>query len=161
MLNINKRLKPEIIEGLYKVYEYTLEYLKQPIDKISVNLHFLPDRKIRVLNRDNRGIDKTTDVLSFPMTDMAAGDVLNILDYKHEVDINTGTLLLGEIFISPKVARRQSKEYRHSLLREICFLFCHGMLHILGYDHIEDKDRAVMEKLQAEIMNACEITRGE
>ncbi|MFQ6772945.1 MAG: rRNA maturation RNase YbeY [Clostridia bacterium] len=161
MLNINKRLKPELIQGIHKAYEYTLEYLHQPIDQIAVNLHFLPDSKIRKLNRDHRGIDKTTDVLSFPMTDTAAGDVLNIADYQYEVDIHTGALLLGEIFISPKVARRQAKEYGHSLLREICFLFCHGMLHILGYDHIQDEDRKVMEKLQAEIMNACEITRGE
>lgn len=159
MLTINKKLKPEYFANLQLVYDSVLSTLGQPKSCLDVNLYFVKDSQMRRLNCEFRSIDRTTDVLSFPMTDTKAGNKVDLVAYKSEmIDEH---LLLGEIFISKKVARRQAKEYGHSLMREICFLFCHGMLHILGYDHIDDGDREIMEALQSKIMDECNIKRGE
>ena len=159
MLTINKKIKPEYFTNLQLVYDTVLTTLGQPKANLDVNLYFMRDGQMRKLNREFRNIDRTTDVLSFPMTETKAGKKVSLATYKTEmVDDH---LLLGEIFISRHVARRQAKQYGHSLMHEICFLFCHGMLHILGYDHIEDADREIMEEMQTNIMNKCNIKRGE
>lgn len=71
----------------------------------------------------------------------------------------SGELLLGDIIISLERAKEQAKEYGHSLKREVCFLTAHSMLHLMGYDHMADRDREVMESKQDEILNALGITR--
>ena len=160
MLIQNKHLNKKLTHLLTKVYETTLHILNQPIDELDVALYFYPDKKMRALNAQYRKIDKTTDVLSFPATNVLAGQIVSLADYMADIDPQTDRLLLGEIFISPTIAKRQAKEYGHSYLREVCFLFCHGLLHILGYDHIEDKQREEMEDKQRVIMNMCEIQRS-
>ena len=71
----------------------------------------------------------------------------------------TGELLLGDIVISIERAKEQAEEYGHSLKREICFLTAHSMLHLMGYDHMEDEERVIMEQKQEQILNALGITR--
>jgi len=103
------------------------------------------EERIRELNAGYRGIDRVTDVLSFPMDDF---------------DIKGGPRMLGDIFICIERAKAQSKEYGHSLRRELCFLCVHSALHLLGYDHENGEDeRLIMEKLQDEILDSLGITR--
>ncbi|MCR5148712.1 MAG: rRNA maturation RNase YbeY, partial [Eubacterium sp.] len=109
---------------------------------------------IRIINKENRDIDKPTDVLSFPMLDYnepadfsLAED--NTYDY---FDAETGNLLLGDIVISLDKVYSQAEEYGHSPKREIAFLTAHSMLHLFGYDHMEEEERKVMEELQEEIL---------
>ena len=100
------------------------------------------NEEIHKINRDYRHVDRPTDVISFAF-----------LDDENELRPDDGSpIALGEIIISYEKAEEQAKEYGHSLLREMSFLFVHGMLHLLGYDHMEKEDEVVMFKLQDEIL---------
>ncbi len=100
------------------------------------------DEEIHEVNREYRKVDRPTDVISFAF-----------LDDKNEVPQKDGSpICLGEIIISYERAEAQAKEYGHSLLREMSFLFVHGMLHLLGYDHMSKEQEVVMFKLQDEIL---------
>lgn len=112
-------------------------------DHYEVGLTYVSKDEIKDLNREYRNIDKVTDVLSFPLIE----------------DFSSDETLLGDVVISYEVAEEQAKEYGHSLEREIMFLFAHSILHLLGYDHIEDEDRVIMEERQREILDELKITR--
>lgn len=128
-----------------------------------VNITFTNDSGIQRLNQDFRGIDRPTDVLSFPMADYNPPANFSILESDDTTaqyfNPESGELLLGDIVISTERAKKQAKEYGHSLKREICFLTAHSMLHLMGYDHMTDRDREEMESKQDEILNALGITR--
>lgn len=128
-----------------------------------VNLTFTDNDGIRELNRDFRDLDIPTDVLSFPMVDYDSPADFSHLDKDEAVAMyfnpETGELLLGDIVISIERAKEQAEEYGHSLKREICFLTAHSMLHLMGYDHMEDEERVIMEQKQEQILNALGITR--
>lgn len=144
-------LSEEILQAVQKVGEYILEYENLEGD-FEISLTFVDDEEIQNLNRDYRQKDAPTDVLSFPM--------LEIEDFDNLEDLaQFGPILLGDIIISMPTAKNQAKEYGHSIKREIAFLVCHSMLHLLGYDHIDEDERVQMEKMQNEIMNAVQITR--
>ncbi len=110
-----------------------------PDHEISVT--FVRSRTIHAINRDYRGIDRPTDVISFAIRD-AEDDFIP----DEEKD-------LGDIFINIDYAKKQAKEYGHSYEREVCFLFTHGLLHCLGYDHMTEKDEKVMFALQDRILD--------
>lgn len=162
MLTINsnvKNLDYSTIKSLEKVLLTAIKHLYQPLKQTAFNVYFVSEKRIRELNNSQRGIDKVTDVLSFPFTDIKAGEVVDFDKYSLDIDRTNNTLLLGEIVICNKRAKEQAIKYGHSYLREVCFLFLHGVLHCLGYDHIEENDRIIMEKLQNDILNKCDITR--
>lgn len=112
-------------------------------DHYEVGLTYVSKDEIKDLNREYRNIDNVTDVLSFPLIE----------------DFSSDETLLGDVVISYEVAEEQAKEYGHSLEREIMFLFTHSILHLLGYDHIEEEDRVIMEERQREILDELKITR--
>ena len=128
-----------------------------------ISLTFTDDEGIRELNRQFRGIDRATDVLSFPMTDFPAPADYGFLE-DDELSAGcfhpeSGELLLGDIVISTERARAQADAYGHSLKREIAFLIAHSMLHLLGYDHMSPEEAADMEKRQEDILQSLGITR--
>lgn len=162
MLTIFSKVKGidfSIIKQLENVLKTTMKHLNQPLKLTAFNLYFVGEKGIKKLNREQRNIDKVTDVLSFPFTNLKAGEIIDFDNYKLEIDPLNKTLLLGEIVICKNRAIQQAKKYGHSVVREICFLFLHGVLHCLGYDHIKEKDRLIMEPLQEKILNICNITR--
>ncbi|MDO4413823.1 MAG: rRNA maturation RNase YbeY [Erysipelotrichaceae bacterium] len=106
-----------------------------------LSVTFVRSRTIHTINRDYRNIDRPTDVITF-----AAMDDADVFFEEEEKD-------LGDIFINIDYAKRQAKEYGHSYDREICFLFTHGLLHCLGYDHMNEKDEKVMFDLQKKILD--------
>ena len=118
----------------YEEFEYPAE----------VSVTFVDNEAIRELNRDYRGKDTPTDVLSFPMMEFEMPEVY---------------VSLGNIVISVETARRQAEEYGHSLKRELCFLCAHSALHLLGYDHETEDEREEMEAKQREILDALGIKR--
>ncbi len=124
-----------------------------------VSLTLTDEDGIAGLNEQFRGIAGPTDVLSFPMIDF--GDTPADIDALTEADRNpdTGEIVLGDIVLSVPRIVRQAEEYGHSELREYAFLIAHSMLHLLGYDHMEDEERIVMEEKQARILTELEITR--
>ncbi len=120
-----------------------------------VNLLITDDESIREINKVQRGIDSATDVLSFPMTEYAApGDFEGTGELQMSFDPETGELLLGDIVLSKDRIEDQAKQYGHEIEREYAFLIVHSMLHLCGYDHIEESDRILMEERQKIIMNA-------
>lgn len=126
-----------------------------------VSIVLTDGRGIREMNREYRGIDRETDVLSFPNVDFEEEGVFDIgedseADY---FDPETGELVLGDIMISVDRVYGQAQEYGHSVRREFAFLVAHSMLHLCGYDHMEEEERARMERRQEEILTGLGITR--
>ena len=124
------------------------------VDESEVSIILTNDKFIHELNRDYRGIDRPTDVLSFAFRESDEPSI------KFDDDSNADDVdILGEIIISVERAKKQAEEYGHSLQREIVFLTVHGMLHLLGYDHIEEEDRLEMENEQNFVMDQLGIYR--
>ncbi|MEC9488540.1 MAG: rRNA maturation RNase YbeY [Halanaerobium sp.] len=112
---------------------------RQGVEPEEVSLVFSDNQAIRQLNKQYRGIDEATDVLSFPMDEQ----------------------YLGDIVISLERAREQAEEYGHSLTREVCFLTAHGVLHLLGYDHDREEDRVKMRREEEGILAELGLKRDE
>jgi len=148
-------INPLLKSKIKRVFELALKET-QNVDNIEVGLKFVSEEEIKNLNKTNRNVDKVTDVLSFPMTEIKPGE--KIEEYKEDLFEN---VYLGDIAICTKRAREQAKEYRHSYTREICFLALHGFLHILGYDHMTKEDEEVMMALAKKILNQANIRRAE
>ena len=123
---------------------------------------FVDNEEIREINNDTRGIDRATDVLSFPMLDYEDKKVFKEM-YKdkefNETFMDGEELVLGDIVLSLERALEQSEAYNHSFTREACYLVVHSVLHLLGYDHMEDEDKKIMRKREEEILGKLDITR--
>ncbi len=142
-----------------KVIEAAADYEGCPYE-IQVNLVLSTDEEINWTNREFRGIDKPTDVLSFPAIEYDRPSEFGMLEDMPECfDPDTGELLLGDIMISVEHVFAQAEEYGHSLQREYAFLIAHSMLHLFGYDHMNDEDAKDMEKRQKEILDKLGYTR--
>lgn len=125
-----------------------------------VNLLLTDDEEIRVMNREHRQIDRATDVLSFPMLEYEMpGELSGIEETADAFNPETGELMLGDIVISKDRVVGQAEEYGHSVRREYAFLIAHSMLHLLGYDHMEEEERRLMEDRQRAIMEKAGIPR--
>lgn len=116
----------------------------------SVDVTLVSNKKIREYNRDFRQVDRATDVLSFPLGDGG----------EYDVDPDSGECLLGDIVISLEKAAEQATEYGHSYEREVGFLTVHSMLHLLGYDHIEESEGDEMRAHEKIILQKIGLTRG-
>jgi probable rRNA maturation factor len=125
-----------------------------------VDLTLTDDEAIHELNRTYRSIDRATDVLSFPLIEYpSAGDFSELEDCDDFFSPESGEAMLGDIVISVDHVREQAESFGHSLKREYAFLICHSMLHLMGYDHMEDDERIEMEAEQKRIMEALQINR--
>ena len=125
-----------------------------------VGLTLTDNEGIRVINAEQRDIDAPTDVLSFPMLEYeAAGDFASAYEDDSNFDPDTGALMLGDIVINVDRVKSQALEYGHSEKREYAFLVCHSMLHLCGFDHMEEADEAVMTEKQKIILEGMGITR--
>lgn len=140
-------------EIIRTVVEDALDYENCPYEA-EVNVILTDNEDIRAINLQFRNIDRPTDVLSFPMVDYDEP-----ADFEHLEDMpgdyfnpETGELLLGDIVISVDKVIEQAESYGHSETRELAFLVAHSMLHLFGYDHMEDEERVAMEKKQEEIL---------
>lgn len=116
-------------------------------DDVEVSCVLVDDERIHEINREYRHIDRSTDVISFAMED------------NDQFYVEGMPRTLGDIFISVDHAKKQAEEYGHSLRREMCFLFTHGILHLLGYDHMTDEQEKEMFGLQDKILGALSIER--
>lgn len=129
---------------LYEVLDYTLEHEK--ITNAIFSIIFVEDEEIHKLNRDYRGVDRITDVISFAFED-------------NEDIVYNDIRVLGDIYICIPQMKRQAVDYGHSEKRELSFLAVHGLLHLLGYDHMTKEDEQKMFSLQELILNDKNIKR--
>lgn len=142
-------------QDLYDVSSQTLEFLEDVIEKTleleeipppwEVSVSIVDPREIQSLNKEYRGVDRTTDVLSFPMEEL----------------LPDGTKVLGDVIINMDRVLTQAKEFGHSEERELSYLTVHSILHLLGYDHEEEEEKGEMRMREKEIMNALGIYREE
>ena len=156
----NRGLDFDYEEVIKTVISKTLETENCPYET-EVNVLLTGNNEIHEANKEFRGIDRPTDVLSFPMVDYKFPSDFSCVDENPESYINpeTDELLLGDIMISVDKVYEQANEYGHSRKREFAFLIAHSMLHLLGYDHIDEEERKVMEEKQEAILDALGITR--
>lgn len=129
-------------------------------EDIEIFVSVIGSRRMQQLNRRERGINRETDVLSFPCIDWEGkepGSFLAVEELDHNPD--TGNILLGDIIISLPKAAQQAEEYGHSLMRELGFLAAHGTLHLLGYDHMTPKDQQQMFALQEKALEHANLKR--
>ena len=135
---------PESYNSYEKIFN---DYYVKIFDELKLNGEFITDvtivdnKTIHKINREYRNVDRPTDVISFAF-----------LDDEREKTLKGGPINLGQIIISFEKAEEQAKEYNHSLRREMVFLFVHGMLHLLGYDHMSEADEKIMFELQDKIL---------
>lgn len=124
-----------------------------------VDLTFVDDEGIHELNREYRGIDRPTDVLSFAMNEITNDELEIIYELEEGEELENVPDVLGDIIISVPRAKLQSEEYGHSLERELGFLFVHGFLHLLGYDHQDEASEAEMMGKQEAVLAEVGLTR--
>ena len=142
------------------VISETLDYEDCPYE-VQVNIILTNNDEIQQINLEQRGIDAPTDVLSFPMIEYAYHSDFTVLeaDGMDSFDPDTGELILGDIVISVDKVIEQAEKYNHGVKREYAFLIAHSMLHLFGYDHMDELERENMELKQDEILTRLNITR--
>ena len=155
MINfIGAKLKERFL--MKKVEKAVFERLGQQ-NFFVTDIAVVDEDTIRQFNNENRNIDAVTDVLSFPYFDRL--QLPQSIEDFSDTDFNGKRVSLGSIMICRARAIEQAEEFGHSIERELGFLTCHGLLHLLGFDHIEEEDEKVMFPLQTEIMNSIGLTR--
>lgn len=155
-----KEFSFSIEETFKEVAEAVLETENCPYEA-GVNLLLTDNEGIRNYNKEYRGIDKETDVLSFPNLDYEQAGVFEAAEEMEAdyFDPDSGELLLGDIVISTDRVAEQAAEYGHSERREFAFLVAHSMFHLCGYDHMTDPEAAVMERKQEMVLERLGIVR--
>ena len=150
----------DIREVAELVVDAVLEHEKCPYEA-EISLLLTHNDEIHEMNLEHRGIDRATDVLSFPMLEFDHPGDFSIIDEETAdvFDPEAGELMLGDIVISVDKVLEQAQEYGHSPKREYAFLIAHSMLHLCGYDHMDDEERKVMEEKQRAIMEKINILR--
>lgn len=148
-----KELTERVING-------ALDFIECPYEA-EVSVLFTDNASIREINRENRDIDAPTDVLSFPIGEYPVpGDFDTLEEEQPEVfHPETGELMLGDIVISVERVVSQAEEFGHSEERELGFLLAHSVLHLCGFDHMEEEERLIMEEKQRQIMDTLKIYR--
>lgn len=142
-----------------EVAEAVLDYEECPYES-QIELLLTDNTEIQRINQEFRQIDRPTDVLSFPMINFKTPASYDFLEEEEECfDPETGELMLGNIVISKEKVVAQAEEYGHSKKREFAFLIAHSMLHLLGYDHMEEEERTVMESKQRAVLEQLGIER--
>ena len=149
------KISKEIEDTIKTVIDASLDYENCDFDS-EVSVTIVNNEAIREINKETRDIDRATDVLSFPMLYFDEnGDIID-----SDFDMDGDILVLGDIVISAERAREQAEEFGHSFRREIAFLTVHSMLHLLGYDHVDDPEgEKIMFSKQEEILDKLGIKR--
>ncbi|MBO5088461.1 MAG: rRNA maturation RNase YbeY [Lachnospiraceae bacterium] len=143
----------------HDVVQAALDYVDCPYE-CEVNILLTDNEGIQATNKEMRNIDSPTDVLSFPMIDFESEGDFSVVENDISLfNATTGELLLGDIMISLERASEQAEQFNHSLKREYAFLIAHSMLHLSGYDHMEEDERIRMERMQEEILQSIGYTR--
>ena len=143
----------EVCKLLNEVVAETLKYEKIDIP-CYVSITVVEEDEIKEINNEHRGIDSVTDVLSFPVVNLIDGSF-----EKNAGDYYEGRLILGDVVLCAKRAKEQSEEFGHSYSRELGYLTCHSILHLIGYDHEVDEEREVMRQKEEAVMEILNLKR--
>jgi probable rRNA maturation factor len=150
-LGEDQNLEAPLMEKLKEAAEYLLTKEGVENQDIEISLTMVSPEEIKELNRDYRGVDKVTDVLSFPQFEED--------EEIPSVDVPFGEISLGDVVICVEKAQEQADEYGHSFEREFVYLFVHSLLHLLGYDHMEDDEKVIMRLKEEDVMEHLHLRR--
>ncbi|KOF57018.1 MULTISPECIES: rRNA maturation RNase YbeY [Clostridium] len=154
-------VEDKLLDKIKEIIDYGLKEEGVKVD-YEVSVILIDNKEIRNINRENRNVDSVTDVLSFPMLEYPEGKVFKDVYSDYEFDdtyLDDEKLVIGDIAISLERAKEQSIEYGHSFLREVLYLTVHSVLHLMGYDHMEEIDKEKMRAREEEILNRFGISR--
>lgn len=155
----NEQDKVSIDENINKLIKIAIDLCMKSeklVKDYEVSVIIVDDDEIKAINKEHRDIDKSTDVLSFPMVEFVNGELISD---EGDYDMDLDELMLGDIIISAETAKRQAIEYGHSFEREIAFLTAHSCFHLLGYDHMIEDEEKVMINKQEDILRQMSLTR--
>lgn len=155
---LSETMNAEDIAFFERIMHAAVRILSQP-EALSVGVELVGEEEIHAVNFETRGVDRATDVLSFPTQSLVAGDRVDLAECAVDIDPETGELYLGDVLICDRIAREHAAEYGHSVERERGYLFCHALLHLLGYDHVNDGEKRAMRREEEAIMRAVDLTR--
>lgn len=167
LINFNKKfLNKKYIKKIIEAFNYAFDYLKIKTKDVEVNINFVSETEIRRINNEFRKKDTKTDVISFPnLLEEGRENMQLIVDklskenFTMDINPENNCLFLGDICICKKVAFVHAKEYGNSKLREMVYMAVHGLLHLLGYDHIIEDEKKIMREVEEEIMNKIDLRR--
>ena len=149
------KLDLPVEEIIHNVIEESIDYVECPFD-FEVNVLLTDNEGIHQINLDMRGVDRPTDVLSFPMFDLQPGEHPD----EEDADPATGLIPLGDMCISLERTEAQAAEFGHSPERELCYLTVHSVLHLLGYDHLDEgEQKRQMRAREEAILASLGVTR--
>lgn len=159
-INFSKnKIDDSLIAKVERCFDVAVDYLKIPCKQLEVNIEIVGRQKIKTMNSKFRGVDKVTDILSFPflLEEGRTGDQqiikkLSKKNYPNDINFETGNIVLGDLYICFYKVKSQAKEYGTGIEREFTYLSLHGLLHLLGFDHIEETDKKIMRKKEEEIL---------
>ena len=159
-INFSKnRIKKELIERVESTFNKTVELLEIPCKYLEVNIAFVNSFKIKKINKSYRGVNKVTDVISFPFLLAPEKTGMQLIEkdltrenYQLHANPETGNIVLGDLYVCFRKMKQQAKEYRTGIEREFVYLCLHGLLHLLGYDHIEENDKKIMREKEEFIL---------
>lgn len=167
IINFGKNhIKKELLSFLQLSFDNAVDELNIPCQDLEVNVDFVSRRKIKKINSKFRGVNKVTDVLSFPFLlkegvtgEQLIQDVLTKENFPNDINYETGNIVLGDIYICFSKVKAQSKEYNTTIKREFTYLAVHGLLHLLGYDHEKEDDKKHMREVEEKIMHIVDLFR--
>ncbi|WP_426349187.1 rRNA maturation RNase YbeY [Alloiococcus sp. CFN-8] len=152
----------ELIDNLQDVIAFTLKEEDVTVS-YEVSVILVDNSYIKDINRENRGIDRETDVLSFPLLEYPEGKVYSDIykgkNFSPEF-LDGKDLVLGDIVLSLEKAMEQSLDYGHSFMREACYLTVHSVLHLLGYDHMKEEEKNIMRLREESVLDAFKLSRA-
>lgn len=158
--NIDTQIDPGLLTLMQTAADcaLTMEGVKRPC---AVSVRLCDDEAIHAINRDYRGVDRATDVLSFPMVSYPAGVTAGQADklLRQALDDELNACMLGDLIISVPHVLAQAEEYGHSPQREAAYLLVHGICHLMGYDHMEDEEKRRMRAMEEKILSAVGLER--
>jgi probable rRNA maturation factor len=150
-IEITRRLQDLIKKTAVESLRY--EKFETPSE---INIILADNEIIRHINKEQRNIDNSTDVLSFPMVNIIEGKIISA---EGDFDLDENLMLLGDIVLSVEKAREQADNYGHTFEREVAFLISHGVFHLLGYDHMDEASEKVMMSRQESVLTSMGLTR--
>lgn len=142
-------------KNIHKVVEKCFELERLQQSKLTITITLTTPEEIQKLNQKYRGIDKATDVLSFPMFEREE------LKQKMEQNDFICEDVLGDIIISIEQVKKQAIDYGHSFERELSYMVVHGFYHLMGYDHMEPEEKKEMRQKEDQVLETLGITRGQ
>ena len=159
-INFNKNKVDEtLINNVKNTFNYAIDYLKIPCKELEVNIAFVNGFSIKRMNKKFRGVNKVTDILSFPFLLQPGKEGMQLIEeklskenYQLYVNPDSGNVMLGDLYICFSKMKKQAKEYGTGIEREFTYLCLHGLLHLLGYDHMVEEDKKVMREKEEIIL---------